>query len=190
MDLSGQGPGNVIVGLFKPSCTSETEKQWQVYYDQDYNFTVEYPVDGWQTDTSWHILDAKPNSIAKRTTFFGEQARIIIDIWDHPQEDMVNWVHDYLYKTDMDQKITINAQIAGFPGVAFIEENEQAPTAIGVAFNDNNHFFLIQYLIGDSGDGMDTYLHLLKSFTLKTENNDGLGTAGDFVFPFCLSFEY
>lgn len=161
--------------------TAQTDKEWLVYYDPDYNFTIEYPVDGWQPETIWHIIDANSYNIAKRTIFSAPQARIIIDIWDDPQADIVGWVYDYLHQSLVEQEITVNAKIAGFPGVAFVEKNEQAPIAIGIVFNNNEHFFLIQYLIGDGGDGINTYRHLLQSFTPKTENGNDL--AGEFLFP-------
>lgn len=155
--------------------------EWQEYQDLDYEFTVEYPTSGWQVETRWHVPEAGPQTITKRVSFLGKGSEIIVDIWKQPQEDIVAWVEYLNHRMQPDFKADINGLISGFPSVVFIEENEEAPNVLTTAFSDARHTYLIQYLISDGGQAMNTYLHLLESYRPTLDRNAEV--IEEFYFP-------
>lgn len=170
-------------GDSKQVITTQSGVEWVTYTDPHIGFLVEYPMD-WQIETMWYVPDAEPQTIAKRLSLFGPSARINIDIWNQPRKDIVEWVNQLAFlisQEQQDAKVEINAEVAGFTAIAYLEENKQVPNILTTVFNSDTHFFQIDYMLGDSGQAVESYMHLLKSFQHQPGNE--IDEDSPFQFP-------
>jgi len=149
--------------------TQETA-YWKDYQDPDYGFSLQYDAANWQPKITVRAPnDPDPQVIAKRVGFFGSRAAVTIDVWEHPEKDLVGWVKRDFNNREMPYDVTeVNAKVAGLPAVAYFEPAEQAPSVLSIVFSDDSHFFRIQYVIGDMGAAKDIYLHMLESFSVES----------------------
>lgn len=90
------------------------------------------------------------------------------------------WInHDFSQRGASSAVAKASAKVAGFPAIAYFESFEQAPSVMSTVLSNDRYFVRIQYVIGDGGAAMDTYLHMLDSFSLGSEI-----LKDSFQFPF------
>lgn len=165
---------------FHTTVIRENER-WQKYYDSDYGFIVDFPTVDWEVQTMWHAPESEQQAITKRVSFLGSQTEIMVDIWKQPQEDIVAWVEYLTQYVQPDLEVATNGEIAGFPAVVFLDENVQAPDVLMTTFSDENHTYLVRYLLSDGGQAMEAYLRLLETF--QSAASSDAEVAGTFYFP-------
>ncbi len=167
----------------KQVTATQSDVEWVTYTDPHFGFSVEYPMD-WHVETMWYVPDVGLQTIAKRVSLMGPLTGINIDIRNQPRENIVEWVNQYAFRVSQekqDMKVEINAKVAGFPALAYLEENNQVPNILTTVFNNDAHFFQIDYIVGDSGQAMDVYLHLLESF--QPQSGKAIDDERSFQFP-------
>lgn len=159
--------GRVVLAadLIAPETTT-----WKNYQDPDYSFALQYNASSWKpVITVYTPNNPDPQVIAKRVSFFASKAEIRVDIWEHPEKDLIGWVKNDTQQSEPSTGAVVNARVAGLPSVAYFEAFQQAPSVMSTVLSNDHYFVRIQYVIGDGGAALDTYLHMLASFALAGE---------------------
>ena len=145
------------------SLENPTLTKWQAYEDTDYAFTLEYPK-SWQAEITIDVPHSspKPEWVLRRHSFISDEGTLDLDIWMSQGMKLSAWL-EWMGEITAPFPVTEpNAQVAGYPAVAFVE-NEMAT----VFFSDGKHVYRLWYTAIHNEDGLKAFRHLLNTFHLS-----------------------
>lgn len=145
--------------------SSQPISDWQRYTDQDYEFSLEYPV-GWKVETTIQQIASfpEPSAIIKRQTFTGPEGLIDLDVWLANGRDFGSWLKWYEATRDKLPLSQPNATIAGQAAVAFVDKGVVVDM-LAVFWSDEKYVYRLWYTVSRNERGLQAYWHILDTFT-------------------------
>lgn len=123
---------------------------WQILEDGDYGFTLEHPVN-WKPEITIDLREPnpKPEWILRRYAFIGDLGGLDIDISAAQGMDLSAWLKWVGEITAPFPVTEPNAKVAGYPAVAFVEDE-----MLSALISDGRYVYWFWYTAIYNEDGL------------------------------------